>query len=68
MPKSISPLEKSAQRIYFAPASAEWCLYLSKATRQAIGTEASSSPMKNSRKCPAEIMKYMPSSVESVRM
>lgn len=33
-----------------------------------IGMLAVSSPMKNIRKCPAEIMKYIPSRVESVRM
>ena len=41
---------------------------MSKATRAAIGMLAVSSPMKNIRKCPAEIMKYIPSRVESVRM
>ena len=50
----------------FAPASAEFFLYLSNATRQAIGTDASSIPMKNIRKCPALIMKNMPRRVESV--
>ena len=45
---------------------AEWWRYLSKATSAAIGMLAVSSPMKNIRKCPAEIMKYIPSSVESV--
>ena len=66
MPYSISPLANRALRMYFAPASAELCLYLSNATRQAMGTEASSSPMKNIRKCPALTMKSMPSNVERV--
>lgn len=39
-----------------------------KATNAAIGILAVSSPMKNIRKCPAEIIKYMPSSVERVSM
>ena len=54
--------------MYLAPASAEWWRYLSKATKAAIGMLAVSSPMKNIRKCPAEIIKYMPSSVERVSM
>ena len=62
----MRPLANSALRMNLAPASAELCLYLSKATRHAIGTEASSIPMKNIRKCPALIMKYIPKSVESV--
>jgi len=40
---------------------------LSNATSVAIGIEAVSRPMKKNRKFPAEIMKYMPSSVVSVR-
>ena len=40
---------------------------MSNATSAAIGILAVSSPMKNIRKCPAEIMKYIPNRVESVR-
>ena len=54
--------------MYLAPASAELCLYLSKATKAAIGTEAVSSPIKNSKKLPEEIIKYIPNKVESVKM
>ena len=59
------PLEKVAVRMYLAAPSAEFFLYLSKATRQAIGTEAVSSPRKNMRKLPLEVIIYIPSSVES---
>ena len=59
-------LANNALNMNFAPASAELFLYLSNATRHAIGTEASSRPMKNMRKCPALIMKYIPRSVERV--
>lgn len=48
-----------------APASALSWRYLSKAMRAVRGMEASSRPMKNIRKWPEEIMKYMPSSVKS---
>ena len=54
--------------MYLAPASADCCLYLSKAASVASGMDAVSSPIKNIRKFPAEIMKYMPSSVASVIM
>ena len=53
--------------MYLAPASADSRLNLSKATNVAIGIDAVSSPIKKNRKLPAEIMKYMPSSVVSVR-
>ena len=54
--------------MYLAPASADFCLYLSKAASVAIGIEAVSNPMKNIRKFPAEIMKYIPSRVARVIM
>ena len=41
-------------------------LYLSKVIKQAIGTVANSNPIKKRRKCPALIMKYIPTSVLSV--
>ena len=68
MPKSITPLENVAMRMYLAAASAESFLCLSKATRQAIGTEAISRPRKNIRKLPEESIMYMPRSVESNSM
>ena len=56
-PNNNSPEENIAVRMYLAPASAELCLYLSKATNAAIGIEAVSSPIKNIRKFPDPIMK-----------
>ena len=54
--------------MYLAAASAEFFLYLSRATRHAIGTLAISSPRKNIRKCPLEIIMNIPSSVERMSM
>ena len=51
-------------RMYLAAASALCFFILSKATRQAIGTEAVSSPRKNIRKLPLETMINIPKSVE----
>ena len=47
-----------------AAPSADSFLNLSNATRQAIGTDAISRPRKNMRKCPEEIIMYIPSKVE----
>ena len=52
IPKSITPLLNVAMRMYLAAASALSFLRLSKATRQARGTEAISSPRKNMRNEP----------------
>ena len=51
-----------------AAASADSLRYLLRATIHAIGTEAISSPRKNIRKCPADIITYIPRRVERVRV
>ena len=60
----MMPLENVAVRMYLAAPSALFFFHLSIATRQAIGTDAVSSPRKNSRKLPLDIMMNIPSSVE----
>ena len=59
----MTPLENVAVRMYLAAPSALFFLYLSRATRQAIGTEAVSSPRKNSRKLPLDVMMNIPNKV-----
>ena len=66
MPKSITPEENVATRMYLAAASALSFLFLSKATIQARGTEAISRPRKNMRNEPEDIIMYIPRSVESI--
>ena len=68
MPKSMTPLLNVATRMYLAAPSALFLRFLSKATMQAMGTEAISRPRKNMRNEPEDIIMYMPRSVESTSM
>ena len=63
----MTPLEKVAVSTNLAAPSAEFWRNLSKATRHAIGTEAISRPRKNMRKCPDDIIMYIPSNVEATK-
>ena len=68
MPKSITPLENVATRMYLAAASALFFFNLSKATIHARGTEAISRPRKNIRNEPEDIIMYIPRSVLNINI
>ena len=53
-----------AVRMNLAAASAELWRYLSKPTKQAMGTDAISKPKKNNKKWLALIIMFMPKRVE----
>ena len=52
-----------AVKRYLAPASYDSVSFLLLAIKAAIGNDAVSSPIKNSKKCPDETIKYIPNKV-----
>ena len=65
MPMRKSADENTAVKRYLAPDSYESPPCLLKATNAAIGSDAVSRPMKKMRKCPDEIIRYIPKRVKN---